>query len=166
MSTRLNIFAISVMILGLSSCGAAKQAASERSDSTRVEVRTITQTVHDTAYIELPVFIERNVTKDTTSTLENPYAKSEASITDGLLSHSLQTKPTRQPVKIEKEIVYRDSIVFRDRTETVTVEVEKELTKWQSFKMKTGGTTLAILIIAIVTAALYLFLKFKNLIKL
>lgn len=166
MSTRLNIFAISVMILGLSSCGAAKHAAPERSDSTRVEVRTITQTVHDTAYIELPVFIERNVTKDTTSTLENPYAKSEASITDGLLSHSLQTKPTRQPVKIEKEIVYRDSIVFRDRTETVTVEVEKELTKWQSFKMKTGGKTLAILIIAIVTAALYLFLKFKNLIKL
>ena len=166
MSTRLNLFAISVMILGLSSCGAAKHAAPERSDSTRVEVRTITQTVHDTAYIELPVFIERNVTRDTTSTLENPYAKSEASITDGLLSHSLQTKPTRQPVKIEKEIVYRDSIVFRDRTETVTVEVEKELTKWQSFKMKTGGTTLAILIIAIVTAALYLFLKFKNLIKL
>lgn len=166
MSTRLNIFAISVMILGLSSCGAARQAVPERSDSTRVEVRTITQTVHDTAYIELPVFIERNVTRDTTSTLENPYAKSEASITDGLLSHSLQTKPTRQPVKIEKEIVYRDSIVFRDHTETVTVEVEKELTKWQSFKMKTGGTTLAILIIAIVTAALYLFLKFKNLIKL
>lgn len=166
MSTRLNIFAISVMILGLSSCGAAKQAVPERSDSTRVEVRTITQTVHDTAYIELPVFVERNVTRDTTSTLENPYAKSEASITDGLLSHSLQTKPTRQPVKIEKEIVYRDSIVFRDRTETVTVEVEKKLSKWQSFKMKTGGTTLAILIIAIVTAALYLFLKFKNLIKL
>lgn len=166
MSTRLNIFAISVMILGLSSCGAARQAVPERSDSTRVEVRTITQTVHDTAYIELPVFVERNVTRDTTSTLENPYAKSEASITDGLLSHSLQTKPTRQPVKIEKEIVYRDSIVFRDRTETVTVEVEKELTKWQSFKMKTGGTTLAILIIAIVTAALYLFLKFKNHIKL
>lgn len=166
MSTRLNIFAISVMILGLSSCGAARQAVPERSDSTRVEVRTITQTVHDTAYIELPVFVERNVTKDTTSTLENPYAKSEASITDGLLSHSLQTKPTRQPVKIEKEIVYRDSIVFRDHTETVTVEVEKELTKWQSFKMKTGGTTLTILIIAIVTAALYLFLKFKNLIKL
>ena len=166
MSTRLNIFAISVIILGLSSCGAAKQAVPERSDSTRVEVRTITQTIHDTAYIELPVFIERNVTRDTTSTLENPYAKSEASITDGLLSHSLQTKPTRQPVKIEKEIVYRDSIVFRDRTETVTVEVEKKLSKWQSFKMKTGGTTLAILIIAIVTAALYLFLKFKNLIKL
>ena len=166
MSTRLNILAIAIATLILSSCGVAKQATPQQTDSTRVEVRTITQTIHDTAYIELPVFVERNVTKDTTSTLENPYAKSEASITDGLLSHSLQTKPTRQPVKIEKEIVYRDSIVFRDRTETVTVEVEKKLSKWQSFKMKTGGTTLTILIIAIVTAALYLFLKFKNLIKL
>ena len=166
MSTRLNILAIAIATLALSSCGAAKQATPQQTDSTRVEVHTITKTVHDTAYIELPVFVERNVTKDTTSTLENPYAKSEASITDGLLSHSLQTKPTKHPVQIEKEIVYRDSIVFRDRTETVTVEVEKELTKWQSFKMKTGGTTLAILIIAIVTAALYLFLKFKNLIKL
>lgn len=166
MSTRLNIFAISVMILGLSSCGAAKQAVPERSDSTRVEVRTITQTIHDTAYIELPVFVERNVTRDTTSTLENPYAKSEASITDGLLSHSLQTKPTKHPVQIEKEIVYRDSLIYRDRIITNTVEVPAELTPWQSFKMKTGGATLTILIIAIVTAALYLFLKFKNLIKL
>lgn len=166
MSTRLNILAIAIATLALSSCGAVKQATPQQTDSTRVEVRTITQTVHDTAYIELPVFIERNVTRDTTSTLENPYAKSEASITDGLLSHSLQTKPTRQPVKIEKEIVYRDSIVFRDRTETVTVEVEKELTKWQSFKMKTGGITLTILLLAIVTAALYIILKSKNLLKL
>ena len=166
MSTRLNIFAISVMILGLSSCGAARQAVPERSDRTRVEVRTITQTIHDTAYIELPVFVERNVTKDTTSTLENPYAKSEASITDGLLSHSLQTKPVKHPVQIEKEIVYRDSLIYRDRIVTNTVEVPAELTPWQSFKMKTGGITLTILLLAIVTAALYLFLKFKNLIKL
>ena len=162
MSTRLNIFAISVMILGLSSCGAARQAAPERSDSTRVEVRTITQTIHDTAYIELPVFVERNVTRDTTSTLENPYAKSEASITDGLLSHSLQTKPVKHPVQIEKEIVYRDSLIYRDRIVTNTVEVPAELTPWQSFKMKTGGITLTTLLLAIVTAALYLLLKSKN----
>ena len=162
MSTRLNILAISVVILGLASCGAARQAVPERSDRTMVEVRTITQTIHDTAYIELPVFVERNVTRDTTSTLENPYAKSEASITDGLLSHSLQTKPTKHPVQIEKEIVYRDSLIYRDRIITNTVEVPAELTPWQSFKMKTGGITLTILLLAIVTAALYLLLKSKN----
>ena len=166
MSTRLNILAIAIATLALSSCGAAKQATPQQTDSTRVEVHTITKTVHDTAYVELPVFVERNVTKDTTSTLENPYAKSEASITDGLLSHSLQTKPVKHPVQIEKEIVYRDSLIYRDRIVTNTVEVPAELTPWQSFKMKTGGITLTILLLAIVTAALYLFLKFKNLIKL
>lgn len=166
MSTRLNILAISVVILGLASCGAAKPAVMENSDSTRVEVHTITKTVHDTAYVELPIFVERNVTKDTTSTLENPYAKSEASITDGLLSHSLQTKPVKHPVQIEKEIVYRDSLIYRDRIVTNTVEVPAELTPWQSFKMKTGGITLTILLLAIVTAALYIILKSKNLLKL
>ena len=69
-------------------------------------------------------------------------------------------------MKIEKEIVYRDSIVFRDRTVTQTVEVPAQLSKWQSFKMKTGGITLTLLTIAIVTAALYLLLKTKNFFKL
>ena len=42
-----------------------------------------------------------------------------------------------------------------------TVEVEKELTGWQSFKMKMGGWFLGILIILIVFAILYIvkFLK-------
>ena len=37
-----------------------------------------------------------------------------------------------------------------------TVEVEKELTGWQSFKMKMGGWFLGILIILIVFAILYI----------
>ena len=98
--------------------------------------------------------------------LENPYAKSEASITNGYLKHSLQTKAVKQPVKVETKIVYRDSIVYRDRVKIETVEVEKKLTQWQAFKMKTGGITLTILLIAIVTAALYLLPNFKNLLKL
>ena len=166
MSTHLNILAIWIATLGVSSCGAAKQVIPETRDSTRVEVHTITKTVYDTAYIELPIFVERNVTKDTTSTLENPYAKSEASIVDGLLSHSLETKPTKHPVQIEKEIVYRDSLIYRDRTITQRVEVPRELTSWQAFKMKTGGFTLTALILAIVTAALYLLLKTTNFFKL
>ena len=100
------------------------------------------------------------ITKDTSSTLENPYAKSEATVTNGYLKHSLETKPTKHPVKVEKEIVYRD------RTVTQTVEVPAQFSKWQNFKMKTGGITLTLLTIAIVTAALYLLLKTKNFFKL
>ena len=37
-----------------------------------------------------------------------------------------------------KEIV-RDSIVYRDRVQTVTKEVEKPLTGWQQAKLRVGG---------------------------
>ena len=153
---------ICIALICLSGCGSIRKSLPSTRDSTRVEVRTVVETIHDTAYFELPVIIERNTTKDTCSMLENPYTKSEASITDGYLKHSLQTKP----VKVETKIVYRDSVVFRDRVKIETVEVEKRLTQWQAFKMKTGGITLTILLIAIVTAVLYLLPNFKNLLKL
>ena len=159
-------FLFPLALLGASSCGAARHVSPSVTDSTRVEVHTVTETVHDTAYVELPVIVERIVTRDTTSTLENDYARSEATITNGFLRHSLETKPVRHPVRIETKIVYRDSIIFRDRIQTQTVEVERQLTKWQAFKMRTGGATLTLLILAIVTAALYLFLHFKNPFKL
>ena len=159
-------FLFPLALLGTSSCGAARQVSPSVTDSTRVEVHTVTETVHDTAYVELPVIVERIVTRDTTSTLENDYARSEATITDGFLHHSLETKPVRHPVQVETKIVYRDSIIFRDRIQTQTVEVERQLTKWQAFKMSTGGATLTLLLLAIVTAALYLFLHFKNPFKL
>lgn len=159
-------FLFPLALLGASSCGAARQVSPSVTDSTLVEVHTVTETVHDTAYVELPVIVERIVTRDTTSMLENDYARSEATITDGFLRHSLETKPVRHPVQVETKIVYRDSIIFRDRIQTRTVEVERQLTKWQAFKMRTGGATLILLLLAIVTAALYLFLHFKNPFKL
>lgn len=146
---------ICICLLCLNACGSARRALPMAQDSTKVEVRTVVETIYDTAYIELPVIIERNTTKDTISILENPFAKSEASISDGYLEHSLQTKPVKQPVKVETKIVYKDSIVFRDRIQIQTVEVEKKSTNWR-----------VIFLIAIVTAALYLLSNFKNLLKL
>ncbi len=157
---------ILLALLAASACGVVRPTSPSVTDSTRVEVHTVTETIHDTSYIELPVIVERIVTRDTTSTLENEYAKSEATVTDGFLLHSLETKPVKHPVQIETKIVYRDSLTLRDRLEIQTVEVERKLTRWQQFKMKTGGATLTLLLLAIVTAALYLFLKFQNPFKL
>ena len=159
-------FLFPLALLGASSCGAARHVSPSVTDSTRVEVHTVTETVHDTAYVELPVIVERVVTRDTTSTLENPHAKSDATAQDGFLRHSLETKPVKHPVLLETKIVYRGSIIFRDRIQTQTVEVERQPTKCQAFKMRTGGATLTLLLLAIVTAALYLFLHFKNPFKL
>ena len=62
-----------------------------------------------------------------------------------MLAHSLETKPVQKPVEVQTKIVYRDSVIFKDVVVYETVEVEKELSRWQTFKMKTGGITLTIL---------------------
>jgi hypothetical protein len=152
---------LAIILPAVSSCGVSRQCTIPPKDSVRVEVRTLRETVHDTAYIELPRIVERVTTRDTISTLENDYAKSEAQISKGFLHHSLETKPVKHPVQIQKEIVYRDSVIFRDRVQTV--QVPQPLTRWQSFKMRTGGAAFTALILTIVSAALYYFFIFKHL---
>ena len=140
-------------------CATARQAAPSEKIITETRIETVFQT--DTVFLEVPQIVERIVTKDTVSVLENEFAKSAASVSDGLLSHSLETKPVQKPVEVQTKIVYRDSVIVQDRVVTEILEVEKELTGWQSFKMKMGGWFLGILIILIVFAILYIvkFLK-------
>ena len=60
-------------------------------------------------------------------------------VSGGVLKHSLETKPVKMPAVVDKEIVYRDSLIYRDRVQTVTVEVERKLTGWQQAKLRVGG---------------------------
>ncbi len=150
---------LSLAALAASACGAVRPTAPSVTDSTRVEVRTETVTVHDTAFVELPFIVERIATLDTTSTLENTYAKSQATVAAGILHHSLETKPLKVPIEVETKIVHRDSLVYKDRVETKTVEVPRQLTWWQKTKMKLGVAFLILIVIAI----LYLIHKFSNL---
>ena len=129
--------AILVLVFLLSACGVARPVL--ESDNTKVEVKTVEKVVRDTAYIQLPVIIERVATLDTASVLENKYAKSEASVSGGVLHHSLQTKSVREPVEVQSREIVRDSVVYRDRVQTVTREVEKPLTCWQQAKLRVGG---------------------------
>ena len=145
-----------LLLLGAFACSTVRQLPS--TDSTKVEVRTETVTVHDTAYVELPVIIEKVATLDTTSTLENKFARSEASVSAGILSHTLETKPVQLPVQVETKIVYKDSLVCRDRVQTQTVEVEKKLTAWQQAKMKLGSVALLLIGLAIIYL-IYLIVK-------
>ena len=145
-----------LLLLVASACGTVRTLPVQ--DSTRVEVRVEKEIVVDTAWVELPVIVEKVVTLDTASVLENRYAKSEAVVSGGRLSHSLATKAVREPVKVEQEIVYRDSLVYRDRVVREEVKVEKALTPWQTLKMRTGGVCLiAILLIIIYFVIKHLF---------
>lgn len=67
-----------------------------------------------------------------------------------IFSHSLETKPVKEPVKIQKEIVYRDGLIFRDRIVKEEVKVEKDLTPWQTLKMRTGGVCLIAILLIII----------------
>ena len=156
-------YALPLLLLSLlaaSACSTVRTLPVQ--DSTRVEVRYETKTVHDTAFVELPVIVERVATLDTASVLENKYAKSAASVSGGVLTHSLETKPVREPVAIEKQIVYRDSLVFRDKVQTVTVEVEKKLTWWQTLQMRLGLVTILLLVIVVIYSIFLIINHFKS----
>lgn len=142
-------------------CSSLRQVTPTEKIVTETRIETVFQT--DTVYLEVPKIVEKIVTADTVSVLENDYAKSEASVSEGLLAHSLETKPIKQPVEVQTQVVYRDSVIIKDNIIVQTVEVEKPLTGWQSFKMTMGGWFLGIIIIMIVCVILYIVKPLKKL---
>lgn len=148
------------------SCVACSVSRQVTSGETKVEVRTETKYEKDTVYFEIPVYVEKVQTLDTASVLENKYAVSAASVSGGVLSHNLATKPVKQAVEVEKQIVYRDSLVYVDKIITNTVEVEKQLTSWQKFLMSFGSLGIIVLFLAIAYAIYKLIYSPSKLIKL
>lgn len=104
---------------------------------------------------------DRNITRDTTSVLETKYAKSQASVSNGILNHSIENKNDSIPVRImwkEKEV--RDTVyveVFRDKEVEVPVEiiVEKPI-RDKAFWISIIGN---IIVVMLVMFKLYFKLK-------
>ena len=142
-------------------CATSRQATPSEKILVETRIETVYKT--DTVYLEVPKIVEKIVTADTVSVLENEYAKSEASVSEGLLAHSLETKPVKLPVEVQTQVVYRDSVIVKDNVIVQTVEVEKELTGWQSFKMAMGGWMLGLIIFMIVCVILYIVKPFNKL---
>ena len=152
-------FALLALLPLLCGCGATRIVAGQdtQRDSVRVEYRTQYIERIDTAYIEIPQVTDRVITRDTTSVLENDYARSRASIlAGGDLYHTLETKPAKRPVPVIAKESVRDSIIYRDREvyREVPVEVVKPLSGF--VKVQIWGFW-----IMFVFAALYIFIKLK-----
>ena len=129
-------------------CCPCRHLTTSTQDSVRVETVVRTEYIPDTVFVEVPLEIERQTVRDTMSHLETSYAVSDARITpDGSLFHSLANKPQKRPVPTEKEIIYRDSIVSRDRVNREVVEVERKLTWWQQTQMKGFWIVLVVLVL-------------------
>lgn len=158
-------YAIIVALLFLIGCRSHKDVIQisethkeESADSIRSEYIERIIFIPDTVYAEISDQRAERVTADSISFLENDYAWSYASITaEGLLYHSLFTKPQLIPVVFDKPVTLisnnnshisqktkADSI---DKSETKTEYVERELTWWQ--KTQIGGFWAAIILLII-----------------
>lgn len=89
--------------------------------------------VHDTTTVEIPYEVEKIVTRDTVSHIENKYAKSDAKVTDGFLYHSLESKP--QIIKVPFEVHVTDTLYKEAQIIEKEVKVEKPLSWWQKFRI-------------------------------
>lgn len=129
--------AVLVTAFFVCSCSVQKpQPSSNQTDSVRVEYRE--RLVIDTVSVIVPKEIERIVTRDTSSHLENEYAKSDASVSEGFLSHTLESKP--QTIRVPVTVTVHDTVVVERSAETVveTVEVEREPTFWEQLFFRLG----------------------------
>lgn len=132
---RLLILCITIGLLP--GCCPCKHLSTNTRDSISIETRIHKIYIKDTLRFQIPPYSKRQVVRDTSSHLETPLAVSDAWINnDGSLGHSLENKPQDIPVPFEKEVIYRDSIVYKDKTDTKIVEVERRLTWWQQTKMR------------------------------
>ncbi len=137
-----------IAFLLLTSCGAGKQLPiqTEQRDSVRIEVRKETKYIRDTVFLTVPAQSAENTTRDTSSHLETDYAESDARITpDGTLYHSLKNKEQEKPIPVDVPVTQKDSIVYRDKFIYETIEVERDITGWQKWQMRSFWILLSIM---------------------
>ena len=156
--TYLHLSLYAALILGVSSCGTVRTLPVQ--DSSRAEVRVERTVRIDTVFVQLPEVAERVTVLDTVSVLENHYAKSEAVVSAGQLSHSLELKPARVPVAVAAETVVRDSLVWRDRV--VEKEVERQLSSWERVKMGVGGYACVLLVVLLILSVIQFITNLKS----
>lgn len=129
-----NVLTTILFVLALSSCCPKHyQPQVVYRDSVRVEIRE--RLVYDTVKVEVPKVVERIITRDTSSHLENDWAMSDASVSGGFLSHSLETKPHTVYVPVAVP-VHDTTYIEKEAKETIIEkEVEKPLTWWQKARL-------------------------------
>lgn len=129
-------FVITIIICALLLLVGCKSPKEIVREVTVIETNDSIHFVHDTLYFDVPVQTAQIVTKDSTSVLENDWAISQVSINkDGTLSHKLESKQQIVPVPFEKPVETKTQVIYRNRDVKVPVPVEKELTKWEKFRL-------------------------------
>ena len=125
--------------LGFLGCSAPRVVQDYQRDSVRIIVKDSTIFKDSVVLVEIPTERERLVAAATdTSHLETSVAWSEAYVADGKLFHTLQNKDALLPVKITIPEKVHTEMNYNAMIVRQTVEVEKELSKWQNFIQMLG----------------------------
>lgn len=110
-----------------------------------------------TIYVPFEKVVHRNVTLDTLSILDSKLAHSEALISKGVLTHTLEQKEAQIPVKI----VYKDKI--KTITDSVRVEIPvKGDTIIKEVVPKWAWYLLTLFVISLVFLIVKIYLKVKQ----
>lgn len=131
------------MLLCMVSCSAPRGAVSSQKDSIRTVITE--RVVYRDTVIEVPVPAEsdRAVLEDSdTSMLRTSLAESEAFVSGGKLHHTLRNRSELvQPINLKMPVHLVNTDSFQLAARTITVEVEKDLTRWQKLFLALGQGT-------------------------
>lgn len=132
-----------LLLLVLISCGTQKAIPMESAkDSVSVIIKESVIYKDSIVYVEIPAEADKVIVADTdTSHLETSVAESEAWVIDGKLNHTIRNKPDMRIPKIVNLPIYitsKETEHISSNVITREVEVEKELNKWQIFRMMLG----------------------------
>lgn len=142
-----------ILIIGLilSSCS---PRIVERVKTEIVEKEVLKDT---TIYVPFEKVVQKNITLDTLSVLDSKLAHSEALISKGVLTHTLEQKAVEIPVKI----VYKDKI--KTITDSVRIEVPvKGDTIIKEVVPKWAWYLLTLFVISLVFLIVKIYLKVKK----
>lgn len=151
------VILIVIVMLMSAGCGTPKMATTTdvQRDSVAVVIKESIIYRDTVVFVEVPAEADKAILPDTdTSRLETSLAVSEAWVTSGKLNHTLKHKPEakiKKTIPVPEKNTHKDSIAVSEREviKEIPVEVEKELTSWQTFRMVLGSITLVILAIFI-----------------
>lgn len=131
------------ILLCMVSCSAPRCVASSQKDSIRTVITD--RIVYRDTVIMVPVPTEsNNVVQEHTDTslLRTSLAESEAFVSGGELHHTLRNRSELvQPINLKMPVHLVNTDSFQLAARTITVEVEKDLTRWQKLFLALGQGT-------------------------
>lgn len=142
-----SIFLIGIAALFVS-CRSSKDAITPEpvvlTNTDNVRTERVEKLVIDTVkvFVEIPAQSASNQTMERTSHLETDFAESDAWLNpDGTLGHNLFNKPQKIASEVQVPHKITESNISKERSKEipvpypVNVYVEKELSKWQQFRI-------------------------------